>query len=958
MTIPPIAVQEFGQSIWLDYIHRKELASGEFQRKIDEEGILGVTSNPSIFQKSIGESDVYDEAIKSLLDLNAEAVYETLAIQDIQQAADLFRPVYDRTNKKDGYVSLEVSPLIANDTDKTISEAKRLFEAVNRPNLMIKIPATTAGIPAIEESIAAGINVNVTLIFAINNYEEVAEAFIRGLERRKEAGEDISHIASVASFFLSRIDVMVDRILENNIRQAQVHGDTSRMSANRKLLGQTAIANAKIAYRSFQKIFESQRFSTLKEAGAQVQRPLWASTGTKNPAYPDTMYIDMLIGEDTVNTVPPKTLTAFLAHGTAASTLTKDADDFLNPKDVMDKLAELGIDLEQITQRLQVDGVEAFIESFETLLDQVAAKVTILRTGIAARQKLALGIYSDEFHETIEQIDRDFVNSRIWSKDGSVWKTHTPTIQKIRQRLGWLDVFKTIDRQRLKAFQEEVKSGDVTHVVLLGMGSSSFAPYVMHHTFGQQPDFPEMIVLDSTDPACIKQVEDQINPDKTLFIVSTKSGTTVETRAFYSYFFKRVGEQGDQFIAITDEGTWLATEAKEKNFHDIYLNPSDINGRYGALSYFGMVPAAAMGLDLDRFWKSAETMAEACSQAVKAAFHPGITLGAVLGALGKQGRNKVSIHTTQSFKTFGVWVEQLIAESLGKDRRGLVPVVESTVGMPHDYSSDRVFIYLRVDDDPDVDQMDERIRTIREAGHPRMTVRLPDIYAMGGEFFRWEFATAIAGAIYNVNPFDEPNINESKETTDRLLKTYAETGEVKQPQPSMEQDGIRFYADETTMTPLRELCAAHGYDSESMHQLLGAQLAATHAGDYFGLLVYYTPDEEQEKELLDIQRRLRHVTMRAITIGYGPRYLHSTGQLHKGGPNDGIFLQLTLDDPVELEIPDAGYSFSTLFTAQAAGDMEMLQKHKRRVIRLHAADPKAIIDKIVQAVNFVEQRKM
>jgi len=958
MTIPPIAVQKFGQSIWLDYIHRKELANGEFQRKIDEEGILGVTSNPSIFQKSIGESDVYDEAIKSLLDLDAESVYETLAIQDIQQAADMFHPVYERTGKRDGYVSLEVSPLIANDTDKTISEAKRLFETVDRPNLMIKIPATPAGIPAIEESIASGININVTLIFAIRNYEEVAEAFIRGLERRKEAGEDISHIASVASFFLSRIDVMVDRILENNIRQAQVHGDTSRMAANRKLLGQTAIANAKLAYRSFQKIFDGQRFSALKEAGAQVQRPLWASTGTKSPVYPDTMYIDMLIGADTVNTVPPKTLTAFIAHGTAADTLTKDVDDFLDPKDAMDRLAELGIDLEQITHRLQVDGVEAFIESFETLLDQVAAKATILRTGIAARQKLALGIYSDEFHETTEQIDRDFVNSRIWSKDGSVWKTHTPTIQKIRQRLGWLDVFKTIDRQHLQALQDEIKSGNISHVVLLGMGSSSFAPYVLHHTFGQQPNFPEMIVLDSTDPVRIKQVEDHINMETTLFIVSTKSGTTVETRAFYKYFFKQVGESGGQFIAITDEDTWLEAEAKDKDFRDVFLNPSDINGRYGALSYVGLVPAAAMGLDLDRLWQSAETMAEACSQSVSAAFHPGITLGAVMGALGKQGRNKVSIHTTQSFKTFGVWVEQLIAESLGKDRRGLVPVVESTVGMPHDYSSDRVFIYLRVDDDPDVDQMDERIRTIREAGHPRMTVRLPDVYAMGGEFFRWKFATAIAGAIYNVNPFDEPNVNESKETTARLLQNYVEVGEIQQPQPSMEQDEIRFYADDTTMAPLRELCAAHGYDSNSMHQVLGAQIAATHAGDYFGLLVYYTPTTEQEQALLDIQRRLRHVTKRAITIGYGPRYLHSTGQLHKGGPNDGIFLQLTLDTSVDLDIPDENYSFGTLFKAQAAGDLEILQKHKRRAIRLHASDPKVILDKIRQAAEFVEQRKM
>ena len=270
---PPVEVQEYGQSIWLDYIHRKDIQNGALQARIDNDGVVGVTSNPSIFQKAIGDSDTYDDAIMTMLDLEAADIYEKLAIKDIQDATDLFRPIYDRTDKHDGYVSLEVSPLIANSTEDTIKEARRLFETVDRPNLMIKIPATEAGIPAIEEAIAAGININVTLIFAVQNYQHVAEAFIRGLERRMEAGEDVAHVASVASFFLSRIDVMVDRILENNIRAAQVRGDTARISANRKLLGQTAIANAKLAYRDFQRLFQGNRFAKLRDAGAQVQRP-------------------------------------------------------------------------------------------------------------------------------------------------------------------------------------------------------------------------------------------------------------------------------------------------------------------------------------------------------------------------------------------------------------------------------------------------------------------------------------------------------------------------------------------------------------------------------------------------------------------------------------------------------------------------------------------------------------
>ena len=334
MSNPLLEIQNFGQSAWLDYIHRDDLEDGDLQRRIDEEGVLGVTSNPSIFQKAIGDSDTYDAAIMTMLDLDAQDIYEALAIEDIQQATDLFRPVYDRTGGGDGYVSLEVSPMLARDTRATVDEARRLFRTVDRPNLMIKIPATPEGIPAIEAAIAAGINVNVTLIFAINNYEQVAEAFIRGLEQRLSDGQDVTQVASVASFFLSRIDAMVDVILENNIRAAQVRQDTARIAANRVLLGQTAIANAKMAYRAFQRIFEGQRFGELRAAGAQAQRPLWASTSTKNPTYSDTLYVDNLIGPHTVNTLPPATLAAFKDHGVAAETLTQEPGHLLPPEEV------------------------------------------------------------------------------------------------------------------------------------------------------------------------------------------------------------------------------------------------------------------------------------------------------------------------------------------------------------------------------------------------------------------------------------------------------------------------------------------------------------------------------------------------------------------------------------------------------------------------------------------------
>jgi len=955
---PAIAVQEYGQSIWLDYIHRKELQDGTLQRRIDEEGVLGVTSNPSIFQKSIGESDVYDEAMLNMLDMEAADVYEKLAVEDIQTAADLFRPIYDRTGGHDGYVSLEVSPLLADSSADTVSEAKRLFELVGRPNVMIKIPGTQAGIPAIEETIAAGINVNVTLLFSVQNYEEVALAYINGLERRLEAGEPIGNIASVASFFLSRIDSAVDRILENNMRVAQVLGDTSRIAANRRLLGQAAIANAKIAYQTFLRIFGGERFKSLQEKGAMVQRPLWASTSTKNPAYEDTRYVDQLIGRNTVNTTPPQTLAAFIDHGTASESIKQHIGNAMEPQEALDKLAELGIDIDQITNRLQVDGVDAFITSFETLLEQVEAKLTVLRSGVMDRQKVALGIYSETFNRAIRDIEKEYVNARIWSKDGSLWKNHGPTIQKIQQRLGWLDVLETINIERLKTLQQSIKETDFEHIVLIGMGGSSLAPDVLYRSFGKQENFPDFIVLDSTDPARIREVEAQIELDKTLFIVSSKSGTTLETRSLYSYFWQQTGEKGDQFITITDPGSELVTIGKENHFRDVFLNPADIGGRYSALSYFGMVPAAVMGLDLDKLWEEAKLMIDASHENIPGHLHPGISLGVYIGSLAKEGRDKLTIYTTKSLHAFGDWAEQLIAESLGKNSKGVVPVVGEAMDSPQYYVTDRLFVFLREMEDEDSEQKSEQIRALREAGHPRATLRVPGHYAIAGEFFRWEFATAVAGYLLGLNPFDEPNVAEAKQATNDMLQHQQEHGDLPDAAPLVGGTTVKLYSDERTVAPLREMCRAHGYDPTSRTEVLAAQIAGTHAGDYFALLCYFTPNETAYNMLHEVRTRLRNVTKRAVTVGFGPRYLHSTGQLHKGGPNNGIYFQLTAPDDDDIEIPGQPYTFGTLFQAQADGDLQTLQKHGRRAIRLTIeSDLEDGLQKLLDAIQFVEERR-
>ncbi len=375
---PLIEIQKCGQSIWMDYIKRDLIISGELERLV-EGGITGMTSNPTIFAKAIGDSQEYDDAISDLLDLEITEIYEELAIADIQAAADILRPVYDRTGGDDGYISLEVSPLLAYDTEQTISEAKRLFQTVGRPNVMIKIPGTPQGLPAIEEAIAAGINVNVTLLFSVSSYIEVAQRYVRGLERRLDAGQDIDHIASVASFFLSRIDTVVDNILENNIRTGRLRGGFDTVQANRRLLGKAAIASAKLAYSHFKDIFGNERFARLEAAGARVQRPLWASTSTKNPNYPDTYYVDALIGPYTVNTLPPNTISAFRDHGTVAATLEDNIDD---ARETMSQLAEVGVRMDKVVQQLQGDGVESFANDFRRLLEAVEGKRQVLLTGV------------------------------------------------------------------------------------------------------------------------------------------------------------------------------------------------------------------------------------------------------------------------------------------------------------------------------------------------------------------------------------------------------------------------------------------------------------------------------------------------------------------------------------------------------------------------------------------------
>jgi transaldolase / glucose-6-phosphate isomerase len=877
------ALLDLGQSVWLDYLRRGMFRSGELQSLIDD-GLRGMTSNPTIFEHAIGGSGDYDEELRTLAPsgMSDLEIFERLAVEDVRQAADLFRPVYDATAGQDGFVSLEVSPTLARDTEKTIAEARRLWAEVDRPNLMVKVPGTKEGWPAIERLLTEGININITLLFSLEHYRQVAEAYLRALEARTRAGQPIDRLASVASFFVSRVDTETDRRIE------------AKGGPLLDLRGKVAIANAQLAYAWFRDLLKGDNWQRLASAGARPQRLLWASTGTKNPGYSDVLYVDSLIGPDTVNTMPPATLQLFEDHGTVRSTLTEDASE---AHLIMERLAAGGVDFADVTRALEDDGIDKFAKSFEALLQVIGDKRKALAGYTPPAHSAAFQVVDAAVARRLDTIDAGQLPKRIWARDPTVWKDD-PDTPEIRDRLGWLTVGKAMAQQAkdLQVFADEVRA-EFNRVVLCGMGGSSLAPEVLWRTFGAAPGYPSLHVLDSTDPRAVRHAEQGGDLSKTLFIISSKSGTTQESDSFFRYFWERTGGRGSQFIAITDPGTPLEQLARERRFRRTFLNPTDIGGRYSALSFFGLVTAALIGVDVDTLLHRAHRMAEACAACVPPLENPAARLGALLGEAALARRDKVTFVLSPGIASFGLWAEQLIAESTGKEGKGILPVAGEPLGPPEVYGEDRVFVSMVLAGEADTG-VEARLAELEQKGHPVVHLKLDDRFDLGQEFFRWEFATAVAGAVLRINPFDQPNVAESKANTKAVL------------------------AKGGTPSP-----AASAAEMEKF-------LAAVKPGDYLAIMAYLPPTPENDRQLAAIRLRLRDRLKVATTLGYGPRFLHSTGQLHKGGPPVGHFLQITERVVDEVPIPGVPFGFGRLEAAQAEGDLVALRARGRPAIRV------------------------
>ena len=896
---PLRALQEYEQSFWLDYIRRSLITGGELERLVKEDGLRGVSSNLTIFQKVMAGSSDYDETLKN--QIRAEiyrkprALYEKLAFEDIRMAADVLRSVYEETEGADGFACIELPPDLAHDTRGSIDEGHRIWKALSRPNIMVKIPATQEGISAVKTLISEGINVNITHIFSLSHYEAVANAYLEGVGKCSTPHK----VASVASFFLSCVDRAVNRALEDiGTPEALI------------LRGKIAIASAKMAYQRFKEIFSAEKWKRLSDKGARMQRLLWASTGTSKVACSDVLYAEEVIGPQTVNSIPPAVLNAFRDYGRVRPTLEEGLEE---AEASLEKLSSLGVDLRMIAEKLKVDAVAAFTESFEALLNTLKEKRQALLQGFQERQILEFGEYKAWVDRRLKSWKGQNFVRRLWAKDYTLWFSEPQP--EIVNRLGWL-VLPEMMQERLDDFDDfatRVKDERISHVVLLGMGGSSLAPEVFQNTFGNSPGYPVLMILDSTHPASVRSVEEKLDLARTLFLVSSKSGTTLETLSLFQYFWNRVRlrsrRAGHHFVAITDPDSPLVKMAQERGFRKVFEASADVGGRYSALTDFGLLPGALIGMDIHKLLDKAWVASENSAFCVFEEEASGLILGASLGELAKD-RNKVTIFTSESLRHFPHWVEQLIAESTGKEGKGILPVVDEPLISPDEYGKDRLFVYLSLEGEKSR-ELEAHLSSLQKAGQPVIRISLAQKYDLGYEIFRWEMAIASAGSVLAIHPFNQPDVQLAKELTGKLMK---------------EKGGREIDFDQKTLS-LRE--------PEVLTKALKKWIGQVRSGDYIALQAYLSPLPETTAALQRIRLSLLKLTELATTLGYGPRFLHSTGQLHKGGPNNGLFLQIVDDPGEDIAIPETEYTFRDLIQAQALGDYQALLQRGRRVVRIN-----------------------
>jgi transaldolase/glucose-6-phosphate isomerase len=632
-----------------------------------------------------------------------------------------------------------------------------------------------------------------------------------------------------------------------------------------------------------------------------------------------------------VNTMPPSTFDAFRNHGKLRNSLEENVEA---AKATIGGLKNAGISLSDVTDKLSTDGLKLFSDAFDKLLnaldDRCKAGFKPKLTGQSFQLPATIGA---EVKAHLEEWQTGGKVRRMWAGDPSLW-----TGADEGKWLGWMSITEAqiAAHQQFTDLASDVRTAGFTDAVLLGMGGSSLCVEVLDKTFGSAPGYPVMHVLDSTDPAQVKSIDDAVDLSKTIFIVSSKSGSTLEPNIFKQYFFERVaqtvgaGKAGSHFIAVTDPGSKMEQVATSDSFRHIFHGLPTIGGRFSALSNFGMVPAAVMGLDITKLLDKTEEMVHACTSCVTTDQNPGVVLGAILGTLANHGKDKVTIITSPAIHDLGAWLEQLLAESTGKIGKGLIPVDREKLGKPDVYGEDRVFAYLRYKPAPDA-ATDAAVDALGKAGQPVVRIEVDDIYDIGQEFFRWEIATAVAGSIIGINTFNQPDVEASKIATKKLTGEYEKKGSLPAETPIFEGEGVKLFTDPKNAATLKSSTPK----SPTLKDYFRAHLDRLHAGDYFALLGYIPMTTGHEEALQQVRTAVRDARKVATCLGFGPRFLHSTGQAYKGGPNSGVFLQITCDDAADLPVPGQKYTFGVVKAAQARGDFQVLVERERRALRVH-----------------------
>lgn len=897
--------QEIGQSLWLDSISRDMILNGHLLNLIEKYDITGVTSNPTIFENAILSTTSYDNSVQLAAKRfsRIEDIVYSLMIEDIQRACDLLKPVFEKTKGEDGYVSLEIPPTIEK-ASHMISCAEKIWERIGRDNLMIKIPATEDGIIAEKELLKKGVNVNMTLIFSPQMYSKVADAYIAAIKWRVDNKME-SHPFSVASFFVSRIDTEVSKILSQLVSTTS---DIDKKNEIDMLKGKAAISVALIAYEIYlNKFFFSEEFKRYNSLGIKPQKLLWASTSTKDASLRDTLYVDELCLSHTINTLPPQTLYAFFEHG-KINTHSIELRIF-QAKEIYSKLERLGVSWQDVFERLLSEGIKRFIDSYNNILRAVEKKLQL-----NSDKELTMQVYNASLEKILSKTKKSNFIKRLFQKDPTLWKDDPSSLKQIKNSLGWIEIpLKMKDKiEEIVRFRDEIINDGFKYAVLLGMGGSSLASEVIVDIFGQHKKI-KLFVLDSTNPDWIWRISSKIDLKKTLFIVSSKSGTTLETISHFKYFYAQLKKitknPGKNFIAITDKDTPLHQTAIKKRFRRIFINPSDIGGRFSALSYFGLVPGVFTQAELSK-------LIDKATQAIKELEEknsPAIILGCFLGKTYLSNKDKLTIIIPKKLERFGLWLEQLIAESTGKEGKGLLPIINTQIYDPSSYSDDRSFVILSL---KNIEQDEERIKKLIEAGHPVLRIYLNEIYDIAKEFYRWKIATALCGHIMKINPFDQPDVQFTKDFTRKLLKDKKLS--IK---PDIKTKNWEIYLSNI---------------SNGREESISWEILKNIPEDGYLALCGYIDETPTNNAIFEKLKLLANEKAGITFISvYGPRYLHSIGQLFKGGRNNGVFIILTYQSKKDIKIVGEDLSFRRICISQAKGDFLAMKEKGRRCILVY-----------------------